>query len=80
MGSESSSSTLSGSVNLQVSDHAFLSIESLSFGILLSILKKVENVLDTLLWPSSLIGFEFFGLSSSSNSAMLSEWYNSLVL
>ena len=79
VGSESSSSSLGGSVDLDVSNGAVLAVESLSLGVGFSISEEGHDVVDRFLRPSTGGHLEFFSLSSSTDSEMISEWNNSSV-
>jgi len=72
MSSIGPSSSLDGSVDSNVGDHALLYIQSLGFGIRLKVLEQHEDVSAGLLGPSTLLGIEVLSLSSSTGVASVS--------
>ena len=78
MGSISSSSSLLGLIQLNVGDNQLLQIERLELGIVLQVLNEGQEILDRLLWPSSLSPSELSSLSSSSDSSVESHERNAL--
>lgn len=65
VGSVSSSSSLNGSLSANVGDLALLGVESLSLGVGLKVLEKVNNVFDRFLWESSVEEIYLFAHSFS---------------
>ena len=75
VGSVSSSASLDGSLDDDVVDNAFVSIESLSLSVSFKVDKEFLNSLASFLWPATEWQSVYFSLGSSSNtSRVLSEW------
>ena len=75
VGSVSSSTSLDGSLDDDVVDNAFVSIESLSLSVSFKVDKEFLNSLASFLWPATEWQSVYFSLGSSSNtSRVLSEW------
>jgi len=75
VGSVSSSTSLDSSLDNDVGDNAFVSIESLSFSVSFKVDKEFLNSLASFLWPATEWQSVYFSLGSSSNTTrVLSEW------
>ena len=77
--SESTSATLLGSVDLDVSQVALIRVEAIGHGVPVNIRQQSLHYFDALLRPSSLGGLELFGLGSVTDLGELSEGNTSLV-
>ena len=75
VGSVSSSTSLDGSLDDDVGDNAFVSIESLSLSVSFKVDKEFLDSLTGFLWPATEWQSVYLSLGSSSNtSIVLSEW------
>ena len=81
MGSVGSSSSANGSLGGNVTDLAFLDIETLSLGVGLNVDEEGQNVLDGLGWVSTVVMVDVLAHSFSSwTTSVSSEWNDFLVL
>ena len=75
VGSVGSSTSLDGSLDNDVGNNAFVSIESLSFSVSFKVDKEFLDSLTGFLWPATEWQSVYLSLGSSSNtSIVLSEW------
>ena len=80
VGTVHSSPHLGSSVDQNVVDNQVIGIKTLKFSIGLCVLQQVEEELGRLLWPTTLIGSEDFGLSMSANASIEPAERNDLLL
>ena len=80
MSSVSSSSSVNSSLGNNVGNLALFNIETLLFSIRLKVGKKSNNVLDRLLWESTVVMVHVFAHCVSSwSTSVSSEWNDGLV-
>mgnify|MGYP001168242386 CR=1 FL=1 len=81
MSSESSSSSVDGSLGADVRDLALFNVETLLFSIGLNVDKEGNNVLDRLCWVSTVVMVDVFAHSMSTwTTSKSSEWNDGFVL
>ena len=79
--SESSSSSVNGSLGADVRDLALFNVETLLFSIGLNVDKEGNNVLDRLCWVSTVVMVDVFAHSMSTwTTSKSSEWNDGFVL
>ena len=75
-----SSPSLLGLIQLDMGDDYLLHVELLCLGVVLQVIKESQEILDGLLWPSSLGPLELGGLAGSSDASVEPHEGNALLV